>query len=363
MSKSQNIDTSRTAKSMYAQTNNQTSDAMAGFGSQQQNSGAQSNAAFGSAYGGYQSGQQTGFYGDDNLKNLSAVTAGSAATGGYDPSGLANLQNSMQTYTGSGGFDPVQLAKLNSQEDEFVQSGGMDPNTASTINQGYTSLANTGGFTPQQEQQYVEQATQGVHNTYDTLMNQATLNRNKTGGLGGGGDQATMARQLAQEQANATLAANTGLHAQKLAGQQAGLAGLETSGTDLAKLKQGALAGQVGLATSQAQGTMQGLGQQSALQTNVAGAKQAGIGQQLGLAKDVAGNQATAAAGMGKLFTDASGNLTAEGNQILNALGLNVQSAGQLDQVLASLASNTKGPLSDMTDIVHLIMNPSGKAQ
>ena len=113
-------------------------------------------------------------------------------------SGISNLQNIAST----GGYNPTQLAQLEG---------------------GYTNLANTGGYTPQQGQQFIQQATEGTNATYGALENQAKNNAVATGGLGTGGAQSQMARQLGQVQGQNTLNVEVALNQAKTGNQLAGL--------------------------------------------------------------------------------------------------------------------------------------------
>lgn len=90
-------------------------------------------------------------------------------------------------------------------------SGNVSPTFNAANNVG-TNLASTGGFNPTQANQFLEQATSGTNADYGILQQQAQQQRDKTGGLGSGGEISQMARQLGQAQASNTLGAETTLN-------------------------------------------------------------------------------------------------------------------------------------------------------
>jgi hypothetical protein len=217
---------------------------------------------------------------------LGAATAGyenQQLTGGYNPTTLSNLQSATGNLASTGGYDPTQLA--------------------STLG-GYNTLATTGGFTPQQSQQFIEQATQGTTGTYNTLEAQAQQDRAKTGGLGTGGEISQMARQLGQAQASNTLNTEVALNQQQ-------------TGNELA-----------------------GLGGSSNLQTNVAGAKAGGVAQEAALGANVAAGSNAANTGLSNLYNTTTGQITAVGQQVLSALGLNFNTQSDAITALTNLSKN-----------------------
>lgn len=87
----------------------------------------------------------------------------------------------------------------------------------------YSDINKTGGFTPGEEADFVNSATSGVGNTYNVLSRQLQQEKARTGGLGGGGETAQMARHMAQDQATAGTNARVGLNQVKTGNRLAGL--------------------------------------------------------------------------------------------------------------------------------------------
>lgn len=188
---------------------------------------------------------------------------------------------------------------------DATTTGGFDPTQYSSTLGGYNNLASTGGFTPAQSNAYMDQATSGVTNTYNTLAAQLAQNKAKTGGLGGSGEQAQMARQLAQTQASAEQGAAVNLNQ------------LKTSNM------------------------LSGLGGSSSLQASQAG------------------NKLSAASGLSGLYNTATGQITAQGNQILQAMGLNFSNQAEALQALTKLAtspSSSQGILGNIAEIGGMAM-------
>jgi hypothetical protein len=237
--------------------------------------------------------------------------------GAFGPTGLAGerqtavgqqQQDQTDAYGGikaaqtTGGYDPTQLAALRGSAANLTATGGYDPATMDKVTNAYSDMASTGGFSPEDKARYMRQATSGVPAIYDVLSQEAQRNRSLTGGLGTGGEISQMARQMAQEQSKAA----TG-----------GLVGLNT------QINQNKLAGAGGLDTSQ---------------TNMAAGKRAGFGAQAGLESGVASGKTTANAQMSQLFDAQTGQINAQGNQILAEYGLQDAADETKLKVLQSLA-------------------------
>lgn len=300
--------------------------------------------------GGLQEQYTTGGYDPTMLPTLRSNVAGLAATGGYDPAQLAALQAQMGRTTASGGFDPRLFGSLVSG----MTNINYDPSSLATIRGGYGDFATTGGYSPEQKEAFIRQATSGVKGTYDTLSQQLAQSKAKTGGLGTGGEVSQMARQLAQQQAGATLGAKTSLDQMIASNKLAGLGGLGTTESNLAGLRLGGLQSAGGLATAQAGNRFAGLGQQAGLMGNVAGARAGGIGQQIGLESGVAAGRQGATAGFGNLYGMSSQNVNTLGNQILQGLGLNFGTQAQVAQILAALSKNPGLLQTGIGDIIGL---------
>jgi len=181
-----------------------------------------------------------------------------------------------------------------------TQTGGFDPTAYQNTLQGYNAMANTGGFTPEQSRQYMDQATSGVANTYNVLGQQLQQNKAKTGGLGGSGETAQLARQLGQAQAQAEQGAAVGLNQQINANKLSGLSGAAS------------------------------------------------------LQSTQAGNKLASAQGLSGLYNVATGEISDLGKQVLGAMGINWQNQAEALQALTALAtssSSSKGILDTIGQI------------
>lgn len=160
------------------------------------------------------------------------------------------------------------------------EMGGEAQGEFGKASSGYGDMAATGGFTPEQQQQYLAQATSGVANSYDVLKQQAALSGLRTGGTSTGAAISQMARQGAQAQAAAMQQGQVNLNQQINANKLQGLGGE-------AGLYSTAQGGQL---ASQAQ-QLQGLG----LENQNLSTELGGIGTQYGTTAAEVGNQANAA--------------------------------------------------------------------
>lgn len=244
-------------------------------------------------------------------------------------SGLGGAQSSQQSTLGTlfpalstdlttGGFNPTQLGALESSTTGLTQTGGYDPTQLATVTGGYTSLAKNGGFNPQQSQQFIDQATEGTTSTYNILEQQAQQARAATGGLGTGGDYSQLARQLTQAQGQGTLNAEVALNQQKTQNKLAGLGGLSST--------------EAGLASSRLAANNQNIG----LQSNVAQGSETASGQ------------------LGSLFNTQTGQVTAMGSQLLQALGLSYNTQAEAAGILQQLSKNPGALQTALGDIAGL---------
>lgn len=248
------------------------------------------------------SGNQAG-----ELASATGGISSAQSTGGYDPTQLGTLRANTANLAATGGYDPTQTASLN--------SGGYDPTSLATLNSGYTNMATTGGYTPQQANQFIQQATEGTTDTGQILQSQAKQALAKTGGEGSAGAIAQMSRQLGQSQASNTLNAEVALNSQENANKLSGLQGLGTT------------------ASSVAGNTLQG-------EEALAAGKSGGVAQQAGLESNVASGVNTANSQMSQLYNTTTGQVTAIGQQVLSALGLDFSTQASATQSLATLSKN-----------------------
>lgn len=204
---------------------------------------------------------------NQSQQQLSPVQSGlrssQSGTQGQAVSGLTQQQT-------TGGYDPGQLTGLRSTGAQFTQTGGYDPTQLAKITGGYQTFADTGGYTPEQANNFLNQATSGVTGTYDVLANQLKANTAAQGGRQTG-EISQLARNLGQDQANATLAAKTGLDTMVNQNKLAGLGGLSNVNADVAAGRRSAFGQNIGLeggVASGVQGANQALSNMSLDQMN-----------------------------------------------------------------------------------------------
>jgi len=127
------------------------------------------------------------------------------AQNAYNTPEISTLQD--QEVTNLGGLDPTALKQLSDQYQDLISSGGISDATAAAMQR---------------------QAVSGVGSIYGTLENQLNKTRAATGGQGGGGEEAQMARQLSQQEANAITGVNAQVGQLRQQGTEAGLAGMSS---------------------------------------------------------------------------------------------------------------------------------------
>ena len=125
------------------------------------------------------------------------------AQNAYNTPEISTLQD--QEVTNLGGLDPTALKQLSDQYQDLISSGGISDATAAAMQR---------------------QAVSGVGSIYGTLENQLNKTRAATGGQGGGGEEAQMARQLSQQEANAITGVNAQVGQLRQQGTEAGLSGM-----------------------------------------------------------------------------------------------------------------------------------------
>jgi hypothetical protein len=170
--------------------------------------------------------------------------------------------------------------------ESIASGGGYDPGQLASITGGYQSFADTGGFTPQQSTDYINAATSGVTGTYNTLMGQQQRQRAAQGLGAGGGEYQSLARDLTTAQDQADLNARANLAQQTNANKLAGLGGL----------------------------------------TSV---------NQSRVSNELAANQ-----GLNQLYNTATNQVTAMGQQLLSALGLQFGTQQEAISFLTQLSKN-----------------------
>lgn len=108
--------------------------------------------------------------------------------------------------------------------------------TIESTNPTYSDFMKTGGFSPSDETTYLNRATQGVSGTYDVLGQAAERQRAAAGGLGTSGEFSQIARQGTQAQASATENAQADLKQQENSNKLAGASGEVSAGNALTSL-------------------------------------------------------------------------------------------------------------------------------
>lgn len=179
-------------------------------------------------------------------------------------------------------------------------------NNLGQVNNEAETEAQTGGFTPEQESQYMNQATSGVKNSFDVLGQQAKLNQLRTGAASGPAAIAQIARQGGQAQSSTEQGAAVNLNQQINANKNSGLSAATGANT--------ALTG-------------------------------------------VAGQQNQSGAIDASLYNADTGEVTAQGAQLLQALGLQYNTQAEAAQLLGQIGNNIGGPLSDAEGIAGIIGN------
>ena len=338
MSKSDNNQLKSNNNQYHDQTSGQLSSLMGTQSGLQSAADTRASAAFNDAYGGLKDQQITGGFQSDQSAALHQNTDNLMKTGGYDPN--STLSGDMKNATSSGGFDPNKLSGLYSQGQDMASTGGIDPNASAQVMAGYGDMASTGGYTDQAKSNYLNRATSGVTQTYNSLAEQSMRDKARTGGLGTGGGMDAMARHLSQDQASSTLNANDSLNTQINRNKLEGLGGLDTSSRGAAGLKQNALAGMGSLAANEAAGRMQGLGQQSQLESSQASGRRDANSQGIDLSNKEAIGRQMANSGMSHLYDSASGQVSEQGRQMLASMGLNIQNNDQALRILLGLATS-----------------------
>jgi hypothetical protein len=156
-----------------------------------------------------------------------AETNASNAYAGLGPTGINNILQPASTAAsgilGTGGYSQPQLNTLESQESSNL--GGLDPGSLSQLSGQYQNLISSGGISDATTAAMQRQATSGVSNIYGVLGQNLARNKSVTGGEGGGGETAQMARQLSGAESNAVTGVNAEVGQLRQQGTEAGLSG------------------------------------------------------------------------------------------------------------------------------------------
>jgi len=176
------------------------------------------------------------------------------------------------------------------------------------------------------------QATSGVSSLYGTLSHQLDRTRSVTGGQGGGGETAELARHLSSDEANAITGVNAEVGKLRQQGTEAGLAGASN------------------LESAQAAARDAAARTFSGTQSGVASGVQTGAGQLGSLGAETLGAELGAAGGL----TNVSG---LESRQYLGQLGAQNDLLG----IMSGIANRQKGPLQNFEDIYTMFSDSAAK--
>jgi len=257
--------------------------------------------------------------------NLQAPTTaqGAAATSAYEGLGPAGIESILAPATGAatniyntGGYQQPQLGTLENQETSNL--GGLDPTALAKLSGQYQDLISSGGISDATQAAMQRQATSGVGSIYGILSQQQERNKAVTGGEGGGGETAEMARQLSQQESNAITGVNAEVGQLRQQGTEAGLAGASN------------------LASSQAAAQNAAANIFGSTLGGVAGGSQYGASLLSGLGGTTVSGALGSAAGLGNLYATGLG---AEQGFLGNAAGVANKPAnpGLFGQILGSV--------------------------
>lgn len=173
--------------------------------------------------------QNQTFDANKNLAGTSEANASAALTGtNTDLSGanteLSGANTAYNNLLPTGGFNPGQLSTLEGAETSNL--GGLDPTALSGLSSQYQDLISSGGISDATQAAMQRQAVSGVSSLYGTLSDQQRRRLSATGGQGGGGETAQLARQLSSAEANAVTGVNADIGQLRQQGTEAGLAGV-----------------------------------------------------------------------------------------------------------------------------------------
>lgn len=312
----------------------------------------QAGGAFNEAFGGFQREMLTGGFDPTQLDAMRTNLAGLQSSGGYDPTQLAGLRSEFSGDYATGGFDPTQLSGVRSTLAGMQATGGMDPDQLAQVLQGYGTMADTGGYTGEDIQQLVNAATKGVTTTAGNLASAASRSAAATGGAT---NLSSMQRTLGEQQADASTTARLGARQAQIQNQLAGLGGLGSTEQALAAAKQGVAGARAGLEGAVASGKQGFGGLQAGLESGVSTGTRDIAGQRTSLENLLAQGVRAGTQGMQGLYDTATGQVTAEGQQFLQSLGLMFGTEAQGGQLLAEISQNPGLFQTGFNDVLNLL--------
>jgi hypothetical protein len=228
----------------------------------------------------------------------------------------------------TGGYAQPQLGTLESQESSNL--GGLDPTALAALSSQYQDLVSSGGISDATQAAMQRQATSGVSSIYGTLNQQQQRTKAMTGGQGGGGQTAEMARQLAEQESNAVTGVNAQVGQLRQQGTEAGLTGASN------------------LTEAQAAAQNQAANTFSGTQSGVAGGVQTGANLLSGLGSTAVSGNLASAGGLQNIA-----GLTAEQQMALQSATLGTQQLGVSGENaflgnMSGIANNQQGAYGNL---------------
>lgn len=309
--------------------------------------------SYNNAVTGLKSQSETGGYDAGRLATIRGNADNLAKTGGYDMSQVDGLRTRMSN--GAGGMDPNALAQLRQRGNAYMDDGGYDMGQLGKVRSGYEGFMENGGFDDAAKTNYLNRATSGVTNTYNTLQQQQAQARAKTGGLGSGGSAAMMARQLGQAQADSTNQAQMQLNQQINANKLSGIGGLQKTEADFAGARGNAFGQVAGMEQNVAAGNRSSNEQLAKLEGDLASGIRSGGQLQAGIEGDVANGRNQATQGMIGMFTNGAGQVSDIGDKLLKAAGMSYTTQAEAMNALTQLSKNPGLFQTAMNNIIGLI--------
>jgi hypothetical protein len=260
-------------------------------------------------------------------------TALGAASGAYGTAGnayaglntaginsiLSPATSAASAVNATGGYAQPQLNTLESQESQNL--GGLDPGALASLSGQYQNLISSGGISDATAAAMQRQAVSGVGSLYGTLNNQQQRTQAATGGQGGGGQTAEMARQLGQSEASAITGVNADVGQLRQQGTEAGLSGASN------------------LAASQAAAQNAAANTFSGTQSGVAGGIQSGANLLSGLGSTALSGNLASAGGL----TNVAGGLTNIAGEQAGLYGTELGAQGTDLSAMSGIANAQQG--------------------
>lgn len=240
-----------------------------------------------------------------------------AKTGGFQPGVAEDLRERYRGMGETSGMPGVQERLRGMGE-----LGGFDPEQAGKIRSGYGEFAETGGLSPEARQTFLRRAEAPIPAIYKQLSQEAGRSAAITGGYQPGGIQSQLGRQMSQEAARTSTAAQSELASLVREGRLAGLGGLTGVETGIAGGRRDVAGLEVGAA-----------GERGRLEL---GAAQA----QTDMEQGIAYNKIQSAGGLQRLYESEPGYVSSLVQQILAVQTAGGQLSVEQQRILADLSKS-----------------------